>query len=298
MLTVDTFVPCYDSLAVCTTTCCSSIHEIRVFSNLILKFLRRLEKTECLVLGNHANRFRQPLMPSPTILLGTFAGVNGAATVFRVILRITKVSGKILWVISCGTFSKEQVGSSHAYKFKWIFPLALNLGATALNAWMTVTVKGYHRSTMPRLWDLMLFYYTRPRIGWVPLALLAFQDAGMENPRDGPWTSAGQQAAIAESILQVIGVHYMGRTVHFGAIHGYFLVHHAEFHNGSNLLVMIIELFFMFCIFSMRRVLYSSKDFTFTTASRRSNLEKKKKKKKKKKKDSMQPYCLWEVLRG
>jgi hypothetical protein len=184
--------------------------------------------------------------PPPAILLGTFAGVNVAATVFGVILGSRKVSGKIFWVLSFGRFGKEHIGSSQAYKFMWIFPLALNLGANALNAWMTVTAKGYDQSTMPRIWDLMLFYCTRPRIGWIPLALLAFRGADMENPKDGLWTSAGRQAAIAEAILQIIGVYYMGRTVHFGAIHGYFMVHHTEFQNGANLLVMIIgALFFV-----------------------------------------------------
>ena len=68
----------------------------------------------------------------------------------------------------------------------------------------------------------------------------------MENLKDGLWTSAGRQAAIAEAILQIIGVYYMGRTVHFGAIHGYFMVHHTEFQDGANLLVMIIgALFFV-----------------------------------------------------
>jgi hypothetical protein len=68
----------------------------------------------------------------------------------------------------------------------------------------------------------------------------------MENSRDGLWTSAGRQAAIAEAILEIIGVYYMGRTVHFGVIHGYFLVHHTEFQNGANVLVMIIgALFFV-----------------------------------------------------
>lgn len=69
------------------------------------------------------------------------------------------------------------------------------------------------------------------------------------NPRDGPWTSAGRQSAIAEAILQVIGAYYMGRTVHFGAIHGYFLIHHAEFQNGGSLLVMIIGALFFVVLF-------------------------------------------------
>lgn len=201
--------------------------------------------------------------PSPASLLGTFAGVNVAATVFGVILGSRKVSGKIIWVISCGTFGKEHVGSSQTYKFMWIFPFALNLGANALNAWMTVTAKGYEHSTMPRIWDLMLFYCTRPRIGWIPLAWLASQDADME--RDGPWTSAGRQAAIAEAILQVIGVYYMGRTVHFGAIHGYFLVHHAEFKNGANLLEMIIGalLYLVYILYSAGALFVSGFRFFF-----------------------------------
>ncbi|PMD15475.1 hypothetical protein NA56DRAFT_709900 [Hyaloscypha hepaticicola] len=172
--------------------------------------------------------------PPPAAILGTFAGVNVAATVFGVIIGSRKVSRKIFKVLSCGRFGKEHAGSSQAYRFMWIFPLALNLGTNSLNAGLTVTAKGYDQSSMPRIWDLMLFYCTRPRIGWIPLAFLAFRGADMKkvNPRDGPWTSAGRQSAIAEAILQVIGAYYMGRTVPFGAIHGYFLIHHAEFQNA------------------------------------------------------------------
>jgi hypothetical protein len=180
--------------------------------------------------------------PPPAILLGTFAGVNVAATAFGIILGNRKVSGKILYVLSCGRFGKKQVGSSQAYKFMWIFPLALNLGANALNAWITVTAKDYYQSTMPRIWDLTLFYCTRPRLGWIPLTMLAYRGAvctDMENPKDGLWTSAGRQAAIAEAIMGAIGTYYMGRTVHFGAIHDYYPVHHTDFQNGVNLRLMI-----------------------------------------------------------
>jgi hypothetical protein len=140
-------------------------------------------------------------------------------------------------ILTCGWLGNEQNGRSREWMYMWFFPLALNLGANALNPWITVSTPDYDTTTSPKVWDLMLFYATRPRIGWVVLSSLSGYQAKVG--KYGPWTSAGRQAARAEGFLFVIGTYYMRRTAHFAALHGYYLAHHTEFDQGLNIRLMI-----------------------------------------------------------
>jgi hypothetical protein len=175
--------------------------------------------------------------PPPSVILGTFAGINIIATVLGVVLGNRRVSRGILRFLTCGYWGKKNTKQSQDWKYMWIFTLGLQLGANAINAWITLNAPGYDRANDPKLWDLMLFLTTRPRISWIALVSLSIE--GADGTKDGSWTSAGRQAAVAESILQLVGTYYMGRTVHWGSRHGYYSVHHTDFQQGRAVRLMI-----------------------------------------------------------
>lgn len=155
------------------------------------------------------------ICPSTSHILGVFAVVNVVASVVAIFAGHRRVVN----FLTCGLLGNK---GSQSWKYMWILQAGLMLGANALNAWLTVNAEGYDKSQMPAVWDLMLFYSSRPRLNWVFLTILLL----MLDHRGEGWENATRQTLISEAVLQLIGLYYKGRTVHFAASHGYFLVGH------------------------------------------------------------------------
>jgi hypothetical protein len=157
--------------------------------------------------------------PPPSHILGVFGVINVVSSLLGL------VSGHRI-LIKRLTCSKMGKSGSHAWAITWVIQTGLVLGANAFNAWLTVNSAGYDLERMPKIWDLMLFYCARPRLGWI--ALLIAATLSERKNYGGWWTSAALQSAVTEIVMIVLGSYYMGRTLHSAAIHGYLLPHHLD----------------------------------------------------------------------
>jgi hypothetical protein len=159
-----------------------------------------------------------PCPPSSTIL-GTYAVVNVVTAVVSILLGHRKVT-KFLTCHACG---KE---GSRAYYFTWIFPCGLQLAANALNAW--IMKNSPHYAGTFSVSEIMLFYTARPRLSFIFLCYLVrwTSDDDDDPAKDvsSPYISAFMSSFIAELVLQIIALYIMGRTVHFAASQGYYVV--------------------------------------------------------------------------
>jgi hypothetical protein len=91
----------------------------------------------------------------------------------------------------------------------WIVAAGINLAGNAINAAITVNDRDIDQSLVPEVWDLMLFYCSRPRMSWfVNLAACLFsKKESLINP--------ARQLCLAEIVLSLLGLYYMGRMAHF-----------------------------------------------------------------------------------
>ena len=99
----------------------------------------------------------------------------------------------------------------------WLAQLALHFGADLVAAQLVINGKGYDRAQMPTVWDLALFYTARPRLAWIILGFLG----SFKN-----WSSATKQTMITETVMQLLGCYYLGRTADFGSKNGLYVHHH------------------------------------------------------------------------
>lgn len=151
--------------------------------------------------------------PSVSSVLGTFAVVNAMVSVLAPIFGHRVVVNRI----TCGKMARE---GSESWFYMWMPTVGLQLGANALVARIIKHTTGYH--TDVAIWELMLFYSSRPRLAWITLCLFAPWRRRKTN--EFPWEQAFLSLFIAEFILQAISMYIMGRTAHFAANQGYYLI--------------------------------------------------------------------------
>jgi len=164
--------------------------------------------------------------PSSTSILVTFGVVNVLVSLLNLIMGHRIVVNKVTF----GLFGKE-LGNS--WMFMFLMPLGVQLGANAFIAFLYQNTPGYEQGFT--ITDLMLFYTTRPRLGWIVLSLVMhWGRIGGEHGdydekiQDGYYEGAAKGAILAEVFLLVISSYYYGRTVRFAATHGYYLIGHLK----------------------------------------------------------------------
>lgn len=103
----------------------------------------------------------------------------------------------------------------------WVVPLGLQLGANAVVATVYKTAPGY--GTGFQIYDLFLFWTTRPRLSWIVLAALI--NVGAEGEKNGHWEAAAKSSMIAELILLLMSTYYMGLTANYARMNGFYTIH-------------------------------------------------------------------------
>jgi hypothetical protein len=111
--------------------------------------------------------------------------------------------------------------NSKSWIWTWLIPLSLQLGANALIATIYKATPGYGFGF--QIYDLFLFWTTRPRLSWIVLAALI--NIGAEDDKNGHWEAAAKSSMIAELFLLLISTYYMGLTANFARIQGFYTVH-------------------------------------------------------------------------
>jgi hypothetical protein len=101
--------------------------------------------------------------PSASATLGTFAVVNAVVTVLSLFMG----NRLLLHYLSGGKLGKPE---SHSWRYMWLVTFGLQLAANAIVA-RIYTRSGNEDS--PRIWQLVLFFTTRPRLGWLVMNLVS-----------------------------------------------------------------------------------------------------------------------------
>lgn len=153
--------------------------------------------------------------PSFRTKFGAFASENFASAFLTMII---SHSGLINY-ISCGLLGKD---GAKTWRYMWISSVGLHIGANALNAWISVSAKGYDRAALPAVGDLTLFYMLRSRMTLFALYSTFGMMYGSDTFDPVYYITAIKQACIAEVPLQMMALYYCGRIVHFAASEGYF----------------------------------------------------------------------------
>lgn len=187
-----------------------------------------------MVMGYHSTRpLTSPLPPKPTYPW-IVAIVNVCVSVIAPCLGHQKVVN----YLTCGVLRKPH---SQSWKYIWILQFILQLGANALCSLMVIQSPGYITYKMPAVWDLMLFYTTRPRIAWLVLGALKDVGRSSSDPTTGYWESVGRSSLLAEIVLECIGAYYMGRTAHWAHLKRYYILHRLDgYVHRKSILQMII----------------------------------------------------------
>jgi hypothetical protein len=193
--------------------------------------------------------------PSSSAILLTFAVVNIVVTAVGI------VTGNSIFVkfITCGRFGHDGSG---AWKWLWLIPFGLQMGANAGIGVLISHVPGY-TSTF-KVWQLIFLYTARPRLSWVVLGFLSLKsrrNVPQYRPHDrdgywqdysgspknifdvstlppehvhldsGPsyWHSSAMAQLLAEMMLELLALYIMGRVVHFGALHKFYALSTPEY---------------------------------------------------------------------
>lgn len=172
--------------------------------------------------------------PQSSQILGSFAIINLCVSLIAPLLGHRKVVS----YLTCGALGKPH---SQAWKFLWILQVILQLGANALCALMVIQSPGYITDKMPAVWDLMLFYTTRPRVAWLVLGALKSVGKSKSDPTAGYWNSVARSSLLSEIVLECMGSYYMGRTVHWARLNHYYILHRLDgYVHRKSILQMII----------------------------------------------------------
>lgn len=167
-------------------------------------------------------------------VLGSFAIVNICVSAIAPLLGHRKVVN----YMTRGHLGKPQ---SESWKFLWILQVILQLGANALCALMVIQSPGYSRENMPAVWDLMLFYTTRPRVAWLVLGALKSVGNKRHDPTAGYWDSVARSSLLSEIVMECTGAYYMGRTARWAHLNHYYILHHLDgYVHRKSILQMII----------------------------------------------------------
>jgi len=159
-----------------------------------------------------SSQSEHPICPPSSSILGLYAAINAVCT----ILSILAGNSSIIRIITCGMFGNED---GNPWRYMWILPFGLQLGANACVAALTKSAPGY--ADQFQIWELMLFYTLRPRLSWIILGFIA----DVSTKRGKPWRSSFISNMIAELLLQVMALYTAGTVVHFATVRGYYVVH-------------------------------------------------------------------------
>lgn len=191
--------------------------------------------------------------PQSPHILGSFAIVNVCVSAIAPLLGHRKVVS----YLTCGVLGKPH---SQSWKYLWILQVILQLGANALCALMVIQSPGYNTYRMPAVWDLMLFYTTRPRVAWLVLGALTGVGRSKADPTAGYWESVGRSSLLSEIVLECIGAYYMGRTAHWAHLKRYYILHRLDgyVHRKSILQMIIGALVYLVLLAGNILILWSS----------------------------------------
>lgn len=172
--------------------------------------------------------------PQSSWILGSFAIINCCVAAIAPLLGHRKVVSFL---------TRGRLGKSHSqlWKVLWVPQVLLQLGANALCALMVVRSPGYDTQKMPAVWDLMLFYTTRPRVAWLVLGALKSVGQSKSDPTAGDWDSVARSSLLSEIVLECMGAYYMGRTANWARLNHYYILHRLDgYVHRKSILEMII----------------------------------------------------------
>ena len=109
--------------------------------------------------------------PSSSSILGTYAAVNILTAALGLIFSHRFMTKKI-------TFGMFGRAGSTSWKWMWLLQLGLHFGADLIVALLITRTSGYDHANAPRVWDLALFFTTRPRMAWIFLGFLGTTGTG------------------------------------------------------------------------------------------------------------------------
>lgn len=104
--------------------------------------------------------------PSSSAILGTFAAVNVVMSILSLVTGHRLVNK----VLSCGMLGGKEY--SGAWKYVWILPFGLQLGANAVVGVLISRAPGYTVTNL-NVGDLVLLYSARPRLSWIVLTFVS-----------------------------------------------------------------------------------------------------------------------------
>ena len=99
------------------------------------------------------------------------------------------------------------------WPIKAVLTTGMMIGITFLNALLVHSTPGFDSTPIIHL---ALLWLCRPRIGWFAILLVKI------NWENGMYVSMGSCAIFSEMIMQGLGAYYMGRTVNFARLYGYY----------------------------------------------------------------------------
>ena len=191
--------------------------------------------------------------PSTLSILVTFAAVN----VFVSVASLIMGHRGVVRFFTCGCCDGEDDKGTWFYMF--IFPLALNLGPNALIAYLYKSTPGFGDNFS--IWQLTLFYVTRPRLSWLVLVIFMSIDAARD--KETNYIRSAKAAVASEFCLQIVSGFYTGWTAHFATQHGYYLHPHEAPHTANVMyagaLLCLVSLFFT--LISLGAILFSDAEF-------------------------------------
>lgn len=172
--------------------------------------------------------------PQSSQILGSFAIINFCVAAIAPLLGHRKVVSFL---------TRGRLGKPHSQSWKvlWIPQVLLQLGANTLCALMVIQSPGYNTDKMPTVWDLMLFYTTRPRVAWLVLGALKSVGQSKSDPTAGDWDSVARSSLLSEIVLECMGAYYMGRTANWARLNHYYILHRLDgYVHRKSILEMII----------------------------------------------------------
>ena len=125
-------------------------------------------------------------------------------------------NSRVIKFLTCSFCGSE--GDNPTWFYMFLFPLATNLGANALIAYLYKTTPGFGETFT--IGDLILFFTTRPRLSWI--VLVVFMNLDTLRDKDARYSRSAKSAVAAEVCLQLISSYYMGWTANFAARNGYY----------------------------------------------------------------------------
>ncbi|KAH8906645.1 hypothetical protein BR93DRAFT_978207 [Coniochaeta sp. PMI_546] len=135
--------------------------------------------------------------PSPSSILLSFAVVNIVVALSGIVLGRRTVVERLTF----GIFGKLE---SHL----WPLMVLLNIGINVLGNYINA-IQVLRQSTAP-IWEVILFWFTRPRLSWLSTLL------ARTNDKRELYISVAASAFLVEVVLQAAGSYYLGFTVHHG----------------------------------------------------------------------------------